>query len=105
MAMNELNKDLILQNYLYYFLFGFDWSEALEGRFKVKGNTLNKKILEELPIKFPSLEKQHEIVEKLDSAFAEIESLRAQFEMKRNYATTLRQSMLSSAFSSREAVA
>ncbi len=71
-AINDLNEDLILRDYLYYYLFGFDWSEALTGRFKVKGNTLNKKILEALPIKFPSLDKQHEIVEKLDEAFAEI---------------------------------
>jgi restriction endonuclease S subunit len=105
MAMNELNKDLILQNYLYYFLFGFDWSEALEGRFKVKGNTLNKKILEELPIKFPSLEKQHEIVEKLDSAFAEIELLKAQIKIEQDYATALRQSLLSNAFTREDAAA
>jgi len=105
MAMNELNEDLILQDYLYYFLFGFDWSEALEGRSKVKGNTLNKKILEELPIKFPSLEKQREIVEKLDSAFAEIELLKAQIKIEQDYATALRQSLLSSAFTQEEAVA
>lgn len=74
-AMNELDENLILRDYLYYFLFGFDWSEALEGRFKVKGNTLNKRILEALPIKFPPLEMQHEIVEKLDSAFTEIDLL------------------------------
>jgi type I restriction enzyme S subunit len=105
MAMNELNKDLILQDYLYYFLFGFDWSEALEGRSKVKGNTLNKKILEELPIKFPSLEKQREIVEKLDSAFAEIELLKAQIKIEQDYATALRQSLLSNAFTQEDAVA
>lgn len=74
-AMNELKENLILRDYLYYFLFGFDWSAALEGRFKVKGNTLNKRILEALPIKFPPLEMQHEIVEKLDSAFTEINLL------------------------------
>jgi type I restriction enzyme S subunit len=74
-AMSDLNEDLILRDYLYYYLFGFDWSEALEGRSKVKGNTLNKKILEELPIKCPSLKKQQEIVETLDSAFAEIDLL------------------------------
>ena len=105
MAMNELNKDFILRDYLYYFLFGFDWSEALEGRFKVKGNTLNKKILEELPIKFPSLEKQREIVEKLDSAFAEIELLKAQIKIEQDYATALRQSLLSNTFTQEDAVA
>jgi type I restriction enzyme S subunit len=56
-------------------------------------------------IALPVLEQQAKIVKQLDSAFAEIESLRAQFEMKRNYATTLRQSILSSAFTLRDAVA
>jgi len=105
MAMNELNEDLILQDYLYYFLFGFDWSEALEGRSKVKGNTLNKKILEELPIKFPSLEKQREIVEKLDSAFSEIELLKARIKNEKDYVVALRQSLLNSAFTQEDMVA
>lgn len=105
MAMNELNEDLILRDYLYYFLRGFDWSEALEGRFKVKGNTLNKKILEELPIKFPSIEKQREIVVKLDIASAEIESLKAQIKVKKDSAAALRQSLLNSAFAQQESVA
>jgi restriction endonuclease S subunit len=79
-AMNELNEDLITRDYLYYFLFGFDWSGELEGRFKVKGNTLNKKILEALPIKFPPLKKQREIVERLDRAFAGIDLIEANLE-------------------------
>lgn len=56
-------------------------------------------------IALPTLEQQAKIVKKLDGAFAEIESLRAQFELKRNYATMLRQSILSGAFTLREAVA
>lgn len=72
-AMNDLNERLILRDYLFYYLLGFDWSDALEGRFKVKGNTLNKQILDALPIKFPSLEKQRVIVEKLKTTFAEID--------------------------------
>jgi type I restriction enzyme S subunit len=79
-AMNDLNEDAIIRDYLYYYLLGFDWSEALKGRFKVKGNTLNKKILEELLIQFPSVEKQHEIVKRLDEAFIEIASLTNQNE-------------------------
>ena len=98
-AMNDLNEDLILRDYLYYYLFGFDWSEALEGRFKVKGNTLNKKILEALPIKFPSLEKQRDIVKKLDSAFTEIDLLEVNLGLGDEKTNQLLQSLLSSAFS------
>jgi type I restriction enzyme S subunit len=61
--------------------------------------------LKRATIALPELEQQAKIVKQLDSAFAEIELLRAQFEIKRNYATTLRQSILSSAFTLREAVA
>lgn len=104
-AMTELSESLILRDYLYYYLYGFDWSETLAGRFKVKGSTLNKRILEELSINFPSLEEQRKIVEKLDSAFAEIASLRAQFEMEKETTTALRHSLLSSAFIQEEAVA
>ena len=98
-SMNELNEDLILRDYLYYFLFGYDWSEALEGRFKVKGNTLNKKILEALLIKFPPIEIQREIVEKLDGAFAEIDLLDRNLGLGDEKANQLLQSLLSSAFS------
>jgi restriction endonuclease S subunit len=97
-AMNELNEDLILRDYLYYFLYGFDWSHALHGRFKVKGNTLNKKILEELPVRFPSLDYQREIVEKLDIAFAEIDLLEENLELSDRKATELIQSLLSASF-------
>jgi type I restriction enzyme S subunit len=97
-AMNDLNEDLILRDYLYYYLFGFDWSEALEGRFKVKGNTLNKKILEALPIKFPSLEKQHAVVEKLDSVFADLHLLEENLELSDVKANQLLQSILGGAF-------
>ena len=101
-AMNDLNEDLILRDYLYYYLFGFDWSEALEGRFKVKGNTLNKKILEALPVKFPSLEKQRDIVKKLDSTFAEIELLEQNLGQNLLLVQQLFESLLSSAFTPTE---
>jgi type I restriction enzyme, S subunit len=56
-------------------------------------------------IALPALEQQAKIVKKLDNAFTEIESLRAQFELKRNHATMLRQSILSSAFAEEKVVA
>lgn len=97
-AMNDLKEEQILRDYLFYYLYGFDWREALEGRFKVKGNTLNKQILEVLPIKCPSPEKQRAIVIKLDKTFSEIESLKDQLRVKQSSVAALRQSILSDAF-------
>ena len=77
-AINNLNETEVLRDYLYYFLAGFEWDEVTQGRFKVKGNTLNKKILVQLPIRYPSLERQQKIVEKLDKAFHEIASAEQQ---------------------------
>ena len=59
----------------------------------------------DLEIPLPSLEKQREIVEKLDSAFAEIELLKAQIKIQQDYATALRQSLLSNAFTQKDALA
>lgn len=61
--------------------------------------------IESLRIPIPSIEKQNEIVRKLDSAFVEIELLRLQFEIEKNYAASLRQSLLSQAFTQKEEVA
>jgi type I restriction enzyme S subunit len=50
----------------------------------------------EFPV--PSLEKQRDIVEKLDKAFAEIDSLEKNFQLKEEKTNQLLQSMLSAAF-------
>jgi restriction endonuclease S subunit len=59
--------------------------------------------IESLRIPIPSMEKQHEIVEKLDSAFTEIELLKTQIRVEKDHAVALRQSLLSSAFTREEA--
>lgn len=59
---------------------------------------LNKGNLENIDISIPLPEKQSEIVEKLDRAFYEVDSLKAQIEIKRNHTNALRQSLLSDAF-------
>jgi type I restriction enzyme S subunit len=51
------------------------------------------------------LDEQVMIVEKLDSAFADIELLKAQLKSKKDYIAALRQSLLSSAFTPEEVVA
>lgn len=66
---------------------------------------LNKGNLESIVVSLPSLEKQNEIVEKLDRLFIEIELLKNKFEFERDKVSMLRQSLLSNVFIPEEAVA
>jgi restriction endonuclease S subunit len=59
----------------------------------------------EFEIPLPAIEIQREIVEKLDNTFTEIETLKAQIKVGKDYVVALRQSLLSSAFTQEEAVA
>ena len=72
-AMPIKDKKLIMKEYLYYYLSSMNW-DAIAGKdIKVKGKTLNKTKLKELPILVPPLAEQERIVAKLDVAFAEID--------------------------------
>jgi type I restriction enzyme S subunit len=68
-------------------------------------DTLTIEKLSNVKLLLPSPEKQRDIVEKLDSSFDEIDLLKVQIKIKKDYATALRQSLLSSAFTQEEAVA
>jgi restriction endonuclease S subunit len=73
----------------------------------ISGSTrqrISREKLGTIQIPNPSLEKQHEIVGKIDSAFVEIDLLKTQINMKKDLTATLRQSILSNAFSQEEAV-
>jgi type I restriction enzyme S subunit len=87
--------------YLYYILKSLNIKQFVRG---VKPG-LNRNDVYGLDIPFPSLEKQKEIVEKLDRSFIEIELLKAQIRNQKGYAVALCQSILSSAFILEEAVA
>ena len=90
-----LNKD-----FLFYFL--------LHKQPDISGNTgavfdsINKDQIASIDIPLPSLEKQSEIVENLDSGLAEIENLRNQIAVKKDFVGMLRQSLLSEAFSTNQ---
>ncbi|AQL29942.1 MULTISPECIES: restriction endonuclease subunit S [unclassified Prochlorococcus] len=74
-ALRIKEENLVTNKYLFYFLSSINWV-ALAGRdIKVKGMTLNKAKLKEIPISFPPIEKQKIIVAKLDDTFAEIDNL------------------------------
>jgi restriction endonuclease S subunit len=91
-------------NYLYYWALSIMPEVISAGKgATVQGVTLP--FLESLVVPLPSLKKQLEIVVKLDSAFAEIQLLRNRSKVKKEYASSIRDSLLSSAFNQEEAVA
>jgi type I restriction enzyme S subunit len=65
---------------------------------------LNMILIRNIEIPLMSIENQHEIVKKLDSAFMEIELLRSKFKKEKENVMALRQSLLSSAFTPEESV-
>jgi type I restriction enzyme S subunit len=97
---------VVRNSYLYYFL----KSESARRFFDsgTSGSALQQLTISKLKeIKVPvvSLADQEAIVKKLDNAFAEIDFLRAQFKKDKSLAVSLRQSLLSNAFSQEEVVA
>ena len=77
-ALPIARPDLILKEYLYYFLESVDWASVAGVDAKVKGRTLNKKTLSALPITFPeSLAEQERIVRILDEALDAIDTAQA----------------------------
>jgi type I restriction enzyme S subunit len=59
---------------------------------------LNMILIRDIEIPLPSLEKQHEIVDKLDLAFIEIESLKRRISSEMEFSSSLRKSLLSNSF-------
>ena len=83
----------------YAFLGGIDVSSAITGSAQPQ---ITRTTLEVIEVPLPSLEKQHEIVEKLDSAFDEVDSLKTQIKSKMEFASALRNSLVSNAFIQQE---
>ena len=103
-ALIPKENSKIDSDYLYYWTLSITPEIISAGKgATVQGVTLP--FLENLVVPLPSLEKQGEVVEKLDSAFAEIDLLKMQIRKEKDYAFALRQSLLSSAFSLEEEVA
>ena len=96
-------KKLLVEYLYYWFLSNMDILKSLGRATTIDYVSMTK--LRDMNFQLPSLEKQRDIVEKLDSSFDEIDLLKAQIKIKKDYATALRQSLLSSAFTQEEAVA
>lgn len=106
-ALRVKNSSQVLPKYLQHFLYYQYVSGVTEtmqsNSTGIRNLNIHKFLDIEVPL--PSLDKQAEIVDKLDSTFAEIQSLKAQIRTKKDYAASLRQSLLSSAFTQEESVA
>ena len=96
-------KKLLVEYLYYWFLSNMDILKSLGRATTIDYVSMTK--LRDMNFQLPSLEKQRDIVEKLDSAFAEIESLRAKLKIEKELAAALRQSLLSCAFTKEEEVA
>ena len=95
----------ISQDYLDYLVLSMNDQIYASARGTAQKN-LDVPAFRQMEISFPvSPEWQQEIVATLDKAFAEIDLLRAQLKMQKNYALELRHSLLSAAFTEAKAVA
>lgn len=94
-SLLNLNK-VISKEFLFYYFTFFDWDKAAEGDIKVKGKTLNKRKLQDLPILFPSITEQQRIVSLLDEAFEAIDQAKANAEKNLENAKELFESQLNS---------
>lgn len=96
-ALLNLDKK-ISKDFLFYYFTLFDWDKAAEGDEKVKGKTLNKQKLKELPVPLPPLPEQQRIVSILDKAFAAIDKAKANAEQNLKNAEELFESYLQGEF-------
>ena len=98
-ALIPRNQTELDSTYLYYWTVSITPKIIAAGKgATVQGVTLP--FLENLEIPLPSRDRQKEIVEKLDIAFLNIERMRNQIAVKKDFASMLRLSLLSDAFSS-----
>ena len=97
-AIMSLGKrDDIDLKFLYYYFSSLDWGQLATGNEKVKGKTLNKKSLGEIPVAMLSKAEQERIVERLDAAFAQIDELKSNAEKQLAEVRALFQSALTQA--------
>jgi type I restriction enzyme S subunit len=102
-ALIPRENSKIDSNYLYYWTLSITPEIIAAGKgATVQGVTLP--FLENLQVPLPSFDKQVEIAKKLDSAFGEIELLKARIKNGKEYVVALRQSLLNSSFTQEEAV-
>jgi type I restriction enzyme S subunit len=100
-ALSIFNERELSKEFLFYFLHFFDWVKAAENDVKLKGMTLNKAKLKEMPVHFPLPGEQRRIVGILDEAFEGIATAKANAEKNLQNARALFESHLQSVFTQR----
>ena len=84
--------------YLKYYFEYFDFIKFASNDFKVKGLTLNKKKLADIPIPVPSLQEQEKIVEKLDKVFDKIQHIENKHATEVNFINNFKKSFIKNKF-------
>jgi type I restriction enzyme, S subunit len=79
-ALTLFDERELSKEFLFWSLHSFDWNKAAENDVKLKGMTLNKAKLKEIPVSFPPLREQQRIVGILDEAFVGIAIAKANAE-------------------------
>ena len=97
-----IGNDNIDLKFIYYYFSSLDWQDLASGNEKVKGKTLNKQSLSEIPVAILPLIEQKRIVSRLDSAFAHIDALKANAEKQLSDAKALFQKALEKAMEPKE---
>jgi type I restriction enzyme, S subunit len=97
-ALPIKNEKLLFKEYLYYYLSYFNWTSASDGDIKIKGRTLNKEKLKEIPIPLPSLTEQKRIVATMDEASTAIATAKENAEKNLQNSRDLFESYLQSVF-------
>lgn len=97
-ALSIFNERELSKEFLFYFLHFFDWVKAAENDVKLKGMTLNKAKLKEMPVHFPMPPEQRRIVGILDEVFDGIAATKANAEKNLQNARALFESRLQSVF-------
>jgi type I restriction enzyme S subunit len=101
----KVTKDILREYLCYWFRLPSTVEAIDETSTGARMPRANMDAVLEFQIPLPPIEKQKEIVQKLDNALGEIDLLKAQIKIEKEYGVALRQSLLSSAFSQKEAVA
>lgn len=102
-ALTNLNERRVDKEYLFHYLQYFDWAKAADGEDKLKGKTLNKGKVEQLPILFPALPEQRRIVASLDRALDGLATAKANTEKNLKSAVEVFESQLDVVFRKRGA--
>ena len=92
-------SELVIQRYLLHFLNGFNYSGYVNGATRLK---LTQGDMRRIPIPLPTLEKQRELVDKLDKSFTEMDLLENNLSVQKSALTEISSGKLDQIFSRKD---